>query len=445
MTLIMSVSGVRGIVGTTMTPRLAADLGAAFGTFVRGGTVVIGRDSRPSGPMLQHAAVAGLLATGCNVVALDVVTTPGVALMIGEHKAAGGMVLTASHNPTPWNGIKFLTSQGFAPPPTDAEKIFDIYQKTAFALKDAQSIGSLRNDDSTHEKHIARVLKIVDVEAIRKNKFKVVLDSVNGAGGPGGRQLLEALGCEVIHMNAEPTGCFAHTPEPTKENLTDLCDAVRKHGAHVGFAQDPDADRLAVVDNLGRYIGEEFTVALTAKHRLSKEPGAVAVNLSTSRMVDDIAASIGKGARVVRTAVGEANVAHAILNDGCIMGGEGNGGVIDPRVVCVRDSFAGMGIVLDLLAAEGRPLDKIVDDMPHYVMIKQKFEMPRDEIDAWLERVKTKAEGNINVTDGIRIDWAEGWVHLRPSNTEPIARVISEAADEKTAQALVERMTALRD
>lgn len=444
MTLIMSVSGVRGIVGQTMTPRLAADLGAAFGTRLGGGTVVIGRDSRPSGPMLQHAAVAGLLATGCNVVTLDLVTTPGVALMIGEHNAAGGIVLTASHNPTPWNGIKFLTSQGFAPPPADAEKIFETYRTNTFALKDAESVGHVQPDNTTHAKHVERVLRIVDVEAIRKQRFKVVLDSVNGAGGPGGRQLLEALGCEIIHLNAEPTGRFAHTPEPTKENLVSLCDAVREHGALVGFAQDPDADRLAVVDNKGRYIGEEFTVALTAKHRLSKEPGPIAVNLSTSRMVDDIAAAVGNGARVVRTAVGEANVAHAILHDGCIMGGEGNGGVIDPRVVCVRDSFAGMGIVLDLLASEGKPLDQIADAIPNYVMIKEKFEMPREEIAAWLDRVRDKSEGTINDTDGIRIDWPEGWVHLRPSNTEPIARVISEAADEKTALALVERVTALR-
>ncbi|MCB9857812.1 MAG: phosphoglucosamine mutase [Phycisphaerales bacterium] len=444
MTLIMSVSGVRGIVGQTMTPRLATDLGAAFGTFIGGGKVVVGRDSRPSGPMLQHAIVAGLLATGCDVVTLDIVTTPGVALMIGEHAAAGGIVLTASHNPTPWNGIKFLTSRGFAPPPADAEKIFEVYRQNAFALKDAESVGRMHRDDTTHVKHIERVLRIVDVEAIRRHRFKVVLDSVNGAGGPGGRQLLDALGCEVVHLNAEPTGRFAHTPEPTRENLTGLCDAVRKHGAQLGFAQDPDADRLAVVDNLGRYIGEEFTVALTAKHRLSKEPGAVAVNLSTSRMVDDIAASIGNGARVVRTAVGEANVAHAILNDGCIMGGEGNGGVIDPRVVCVRDSFAGMGIVLDLLASENKSLDRIVDAIPHYVMIKQKFDMPRDEIDAWLDRVRANPGGRINDTDGIRIDWPEGWVHLRPSNTEPIARVISEAADERTAHELVRRMTDLR-
>ncbi|HPF38233.1 MAG TPA: phosphoglucosamine mutase [Phycisphaerae bacterium] len=444
MTLIMSVSGVRGIVGQTMTPRLAADLGAAFGTFIGGGKVVIGRDSRPSGPMLQHALAAGLLATGCDVVTLDVVTTPGVALMIGEHGAAGGVVLTASHNPTPWNGIKFLTSQGFAPPPADAERIFGVYHASDFALKDALDVGRIQSDDSTHRKHVERVLRIVDVEAIRARRFKVVLDSVNGAGGPGGRQLLDALGCDVVHLNAEPTGRFAHTPEPTKENLTGLCDAVREHGAQLGFAQDPDADRLAIVDNLGRYIGEEFTVALTARHRLATAPGPVAVNLSTSRMVDDIAASVGGDARVVRTAVGEANVAHAIMNDGCVMGGEGNGGVIDPRVVCVRDSFAGMGLVLDLLAAEGKPLDTIVDSIPQYVMVKTKFEMPRDQIDAWLNRARGIADGKVNDADGLRIDWPEGWVHLRPSNTEPIARVISEAADAATANALVERMTALR-
>lgn len=445
MTLIMSVSGVRGIVGATMTPRLAADLGAAFGAFIDGGTVVLGRDSRPSGMMLQQATVAGLLATGCNVITLGVVTTPGVALMIGEHRAAGGIVLTASHNSTPWNGVKFLTSHGFAPPPADAQRIFELHRAQTFNLRDATGVGDLSHDDSTHAKHVDRVLRILNVDPIRAGRFKVVLDSVNGAGGAGGRRLLEALNCEVIHINAEPTGRFAHPPEPTRENLTGLCDAVREHRADLGFAQDPDADRLAIVDNQGRYIGEEFTLALAAKHRLATDPGPIAANLSTSRMVDALAAAAGGRARIVRTAVGEANVAHAILNEGCVMGGEGNGGVIDPRVVCVRDSFTAMGIVLDLLAAEGAPLDGIVDAMPRFSMVKQKYEMDQATISRWLARTREQADGAVDASDGIRIDWPDGWVHLRASNTEPIARVISEAHDEAAAQALIDRVLAWRD
>ena len=444
MTLMISVSGVRGIVGQTMTPVLAAEMGAAFGSHLKGGTVVIGRDSRPSGEMLKNALISGLLATGLNVVELGVVTTPGTAMMIGERGADGGVVITASHNPGPWNGIKFLTSEGFAPPPEVAEQIFARYRKKDFSLVGTDQVGGLERDDTTHDRHVAKVLHILDVDAIRRRRISVVLDSVNGAGGIGGRMLLEKLGCKVIHINGEPTGHFAHTPEPTAANLTGLCEAVRKHDADVGFAQDPDADRLAIVDNNGRYIGEEYTVALAAKHILTARPGPIAVNLSTSRMVDDLAAQAGPGAVVHRTPVGEANVAGAVLREKCILGGEGNGGVIDPRVVAVRDSFVGMGLVLDMLAKTGRPLDAIVDEIPSYVMLKQKFEVDREAIAAWLDRIRAKLDGRINDADGLRIDWPEGWVHVRPSNTEPIARVIAEARDEKTATALAKRVTELR-
>jgi len=443
MTLIMSVSGVRGLVGQTMTPTLAAEMGAAFGSHLGGGTVVVGRDSRASGGMLNGCLVGGLLAAGVNVVDLGVVSTPGVAVMIAEYSAAGGVVITASHNPAPWNGIKFLTAQGFAPPPDEAEKILARYREKRFTLAGADRVGQSTLDDSTHERHIAKVFEVLAVEKIKARRVKAVLDSVNGAGCVGGRMLLERLGCEIVQINGEPNGLFAHTPEPTAANLTGLCDAVKTHGADIGFAQDPDADRLAVVDDNGRYIGEEYTVALAAKHRLAQQTGAIAVNLSTSRMVDDLAAQAGGGAVIHRTRVGEANVAAAVIKERCILGGEGNGGVIDPRVVCVRDSFVGMGLILNLLADERKPLSEIVDAMPSYVMIKEKFEIDRARIDAWLHRAAAELDGTPNDADGLRIDWPEGWVHLRPSNTEPIARVIAEAADDATAQALIRRVTDL--
>ncbi len=443
MTLIMSVSGVRGLVGETMTPTLAAEMGAAFGSHLGGGTVVVGRDSRTSGAMLSGCLVGGLLASGVNVVELGVVTTPGVAVMIAEHAAEGGVVITASHNPAPWNGIKFLTSQGFAPPPEDAQMIFDRFREKRFELAGAEGMGESTPDDSTHERHIAKVFEILAVENIKARRVKVVLDSVNGAGCVGGRTLLERLGCEVVQINGEPNGLFAHTPEPTAENLTGLCYAVKQHGADIGFALDPDADRLAVVDDKGRYIGEEYTIVLAAKHRLAEQAGPIAVNLSTSRMVDDLASAAGGAAVIHRTRVGEANVAAAVIEEHCILGGEGNGGVIDPRVASVRDSFVGMGLILNLLVNEGRSLSEIVDAMPSYVMIKKKFEITRDRIDAWLRRAADELDGTANDADGLRLDWPEGWVHLRPSNTEPIARVIAEAAEEATAEALTRRVTDL--
>lgn len=444
MSLMMSVSGVRGIIGESMTPVLAAELGMAFGSHLGGGKVVVGRDSRPSGAMVQRALVSGLLAVGCDVVELGIVTTPGTALMVGRLKAAGGVVVTASHNPKQWNGIKFLTPQGYAPPPEEAQRILDRYRAKQFSLVPVDQLRTAVADESTHEQHVAAVIAQVNADAIRKREFHVVLDSVNGAGGTGGRLLLERLGCRVTHLNGEPTGHFAHTPEPLAENLTGLCDAVRQHKGDVGFAQDPDADRLAVVDNAGRYIGEEYTLALCARRMFARKPGPASANLSTSRMIDDLAAAAGGPCRVVRTSVGEAHVARAVVSERCVIGGEGNGGVILPDVVLVRDSFAAMALVLEMLAIDAKPLDTIVDVMPRYAMIKQKFDLDPPKVAAWLERVRREAgDGRINAADGLRIDWPDGWVHVRPSNTEPIARVIAEAKDEATAKRLAGRITAL--
>lgn len=445
MTLMMSVSGVRGIVGETMTPELAVQLGTAFGSHLGGGHVILGRDSRPSGELLESAIKSGLLAVGCNVTELGIVTTPGAALTVLERSARGGVVVTASHNPVQWNGIKFLTAEGFAPPPEIAEKIFSRYRERHFNYADVDSVGHCQRDLSTNDRHVARVLRNLDVAAIRRRQLNVVLDSINGAGGASGKMLLERLGCKVIHVNAEPSGRFAHVPEPTAENLAGLCDTVLRAGADIGFAQDPDADRLAIIDNLGRYIGEECTLALSAKFVFAKTPGPAAANLSTSRMIDDLAARAGSKCVVHRTSVGEANVARAVLENNCVIGGEGNGGVIDPRVVPVRDSLAAMGLVLSLLAEDWRPFSNIVDELPRYVMIKQKFDLDRSQMDAWLQRVRMAAEGGrINDADGLRIDWPEGWVHVRPSNTEPIARVIAEASDAAAAESLARRITELR-
>jgi len=444
MTLMMSVSGVRGIVGETMTPRLAADLGAAYGTRLKGGMVVLARDSRISGAMLENAVSAGLQAAGCRVIRLGIVSTPAAGLMIGELKAAGGIVITASHNPIPWNGIKFLTERGFAPTPPEAKAIFDIYHDSAFKLRGAEEVGAGEFNERAIEIHVNKALGVIDGNAIRRRKFKVVLDSVNGAGGEEGRQLLQGLGCDIVHLNAEANGRFAHTPEPTRENLTELSEAVAREGADIGFAQDPDADRLAIVDEAGTYIGEEYTLALCSRHLLAQQAGPIAANLSTSRMVDDIAAEFGGAARVIRTAVGEANVSDAMMREQAVFGGEGNGGVIDPRIVYVRNSIAGMGIALDLLAADGGPLSGIVDRIPAYTMVKEKIEMDLAAVPAWLEKIKTETDGRVLDQDGVRVDWDDGWVHVRPSNTEPIARVISEAKDEATARELAERVMKMR-
>jgi phosphomannomutase len=438
MPLMMSVSGVRGVIGESMTPILAAELGCAFGTYLGGGKVVVGRDTRPSGPMIQRALVSGLLATGCEVVELNVASTPATALMVRRHEAAGGVVITASHNPVIWNGIKFLTDEGLAPPPDRANRIFEIYRSKAFNLVDVEGMRPPVPDKTASDAHVAAALSIVYADQIAERGYRVVLDSINGAGGTEGKLLLTKLGCEVVHVNAEPNGLFAHTPEPTAENLTSLCEAVRKHKAHLGFAQDPDADRLAIVDETGRYIGEEYTLALGAKYMSKAHPGPIAANLSTSRMVDDIAAAAGRGCRVIRSAVGEANVVAVMRANKCGFGGEGNGGVIDPRVGPVRDSLVGMVLTLQLMAITGKSIAQLLEKIPRYVMIKQKFECAPDRIARVLTAVRTAyANEKINDIDGVRVDFAQGWVHVRGSNTEPIIRIIAEAKTQQDCDQLI--------
>ncbi|MCA9290654.1 MAG: phosphoglucosamine mutase, partial [Phycisphaerales bacterium] len=437
--------------GGSMTPAVAADFAAAFGTFIRRTTgldrpvLCLGRDSRPSGEMLALAATAGLASVGCDVVRLGIVTTPSVAVMIDRHRAAGGMVVTASHNPIQWNGLKCLDRDGVAPPPDDANEIIRRFRERDADPAPPDRPGLITHDDSTHDVHLARVLELVDVDAIRASAFRVVLDSVNGAGCVAGRRLLEALGCDLVHLNGEPTGRFAHTPEPVEENLRDLAARTREAGAVVGFAQDPDADRLAVIDEQGTYIGEEYTIVLAARRRLQVTgPGPMAVNLSTSRMIDDVAAAAG-APPVLRTAVGEANVVAAMKASGAIIGGEGNGGVIVPPVCWVRDSLSAMALMLDLLASERRSLGAIVADLPRYRMIKHKFDLSdvggREAVPPMLRAVEARfADARLSTADGVRIDVADGWVHLRPSNTEPIVRLIAEAPTSARAWELIDEV-----
>ncbi|NOX58875.1 MAG: phosphoglucosamine mutase [Planctomycetes bacterium] len=446
MALMMGVSGIRGIVGDTLTPQLAASAGCAMAKYVGGGAVVLGRDSRPSGDMVRSAVAAGLLAGGSNVIDIGIAPTPTTAIMVREHQAAGGIILTASHNPSEWNGIKFLTGDGHAPPVSVAQQLIDILKSGEFDLADYLHVGLLTEDRSANEVHVQKVLNIVDVRAIRSRRFKVVLDSVNGAGQPAGKLLLDELGCDVTYLNPEATGLFAHTPEPIAENLTDLCEQTKAMGADIGFAQDPDADRLAVVDEKGAFIGEEFTLVLGAKRIFETTPGPVCANLSTSRMIDDLAARYGDTCVVHRSAVGEANVVEKMKETGCVIGGEGNGGIIDPRIVYVRDSIGGMALVLDMLAASDQSLSGVVADLPKYEVLKTKMACAKDRIARVLGAVEDAYRShNPSTIDGVRIDWPEGWVHVRGSNTEPIMRVIGEAADRKTAEELVNRVQAIVD
>ncbi len=446
----IGVSGLRGMVGGSLTPQVAMRMANAFATWLKTTQkpangkhfrIVVGRDGRPSGPFVRDAVFSALTASGIETLDLEIVTTPGVAMMVKHANADAGIVITASHNPIQWNGIKLLTRDCVAPPPAAVAEIRKLYDESASSYERIEQIVQPSRNTETHALHTKRILDYVDINGISSKRFKVVLDSVNGAGCVATATLLSKLGCNVVHINNTPNGQFPHEPEPTEANLTQLADEVKRQHAAVGFAQDPDADRLAVIDENGKYIGEEYSLALCAKWLLSKRSGGIAVtNLSTSRMLDDIAKA--HGGSVIRTPVGEANVVDAMIRAdggrGAAVGGEGNGGVIDLRVVPGRDSLVGMAYVLQLMASTGKKLSEIVADIPKYEIVKTKFECRREDADRAVEAIKLKfASEKIDVQDGIRIDWPDAWVHARPSNTEPIMRIIAEAPTRQAAEARI--------
>jgi phosphomannomutase len=446
--LMVGVSGMRGTVGGTLTPQVVSDMAAAFAVWLKRTRpagdrlrVVFGRDSRPSGPQVRDAAIAALAAGGVEVIDLDIVTTPGVSMMVRHLGADGGMIATASHNPAEWNGLKMINAGGTAPAPGEAAAIVELFHQRAAPAAAGGPAAATRNTE-THALHVKRVLERVDVLGISMRRFKVVLDSVNGAGCVATATLLSKLGCRLEQLNGTPDGRFPHEPEPTERNLTQLVEEVRRQKADAGFAQDPDADRLAIVDETGRYIGEEYSLALCAKWLLSRRGDRTAVavtNLSTSRMLDDIAAAAG--ARVVRTPVGEAHVIAAMLRENAIVGGEGNGGVIDARIVPCRDSLVGMAYVLQLMAASGRSISQLVSGIPRYEIVKDKFPCPPEQATRAVAALREHfAAEKLDVQDGIRIDWPDAWVHARASNTEPIMRIIAEAPDRVRARECVQRV-----
>jgi len=449
--LIITISGMRGIVGENLTDSVAGEYGSAFGTFLKDIyadkkgrlSVCIGMDSRPSGPMLKSAVTAGLCAVGINVIDLGVVTTPCIGIMVRELGCSGGVIITASHNPIQYNGIKLLDGNGTALQPEAIERVKRYFFDRNFTFVDSPHCGQVASDDRTDAIHIARVLEIVDKDLIAAKKIKVVLDSVNGAGGRVTKKLLAEFGCRVVAINAEPTGIFAHRPEPLAQNLTGLCEVVKKENARIGFAQDPDADRLAIVDENGTYIGEEYTLALAAMYIFSKKTGRAATNLSTSRMLDDVAGRCG--CRVIRSAVGEANVVAAMLEHNCIIGGEGNGGVIDLRVGPIRDSLVGIALVLQLMAETGKTISGLVEEIGGYYMSKDKFVADSTQAQQILNLAKkTFADAKLDITDGCRFDFDDGWLHLRASNTEPVMRVIVEAKDRPTAKKYIDAVSNIR-
>ncbi len=436
----VGISGVRGIVGELLTPQLVTTFAEAFGTFVGPGSVVVGRDTRVSGEMMKNAVFAGLLAVGCKPIDVGISPVPSILIKTNRTDAIGAIAVTASHNPVQWNALKFVGTNGLFLNPYEAQELLDIYHQSEFSLVETDAYKSIGRDDDPAREHFSALLDYLDVEAIRKRSFKVVFDSCNGAGSLFTPRFLEMLGCRVVGINNVPDGLFPRDPEPKAENISNLCEAVKMEKADVGFAQDADADRLAIVDEEGRPIGEELTVVLAAKHVLSRNRGPVAVNLATTTIVDHIAAEFD--CPVTRTRIGEVNVAEAMIANGAVIGGEGNGGVMVPEVHPCRDSFVGMGIALQSLAEKGKTVSELVAELPRYVMVKKNVECSTEIAHSTMTvlRKKHMHAGRVDTRDGLKIIYPDrSWVHIRPSNTEAVMRLIAESPSPEKANELADR------
>ena len=432
---IISVSGLRGIVGQSLTPLVAARYAAAFAAELPAGPVVITRDGRSTGAMLAAAVTAALQAMGRKVIDAGIAATPTTGILIRDFQAAGGLQISASHNPAEYNGLKLFSAAGRVIPAIDGEAVLARYQTGELPWIDHSRIGSAQACSETVEAHWRLIRRTVDVHLIARRSLTVLLDANHGAGSLVARRMLEELGCRVKILGGDPNGRFEHPPEPTDENLAGVLAAVRDSGANVGFCQDPDADRLAVIDETGRYLGEEYTLAMCVDHALRRRKGPIVTNCSTSRMSEDLAAKYG--VPFYRSAVGEANVVDKMLETGAILGGEGNGGVIDPRVGLVRDSFVGMALLLEAMASRDRPISQLADELPRYSIVKTKITLLPEKIAAGMDALQRHFAGvACDCLDGIRFDWPGKWLLVRASNTEPIVRAIAEAETAEEARRL---------
>lgn len=450
-TLKTGISGVRGVVGDSFTARLASDFGQAFGTYLRGGRVALGRDTRPSGEMVREALIGALLASGCSVVDLGLLPVPSLQIAVArEETLDGGIAITASHNPQEWNALKFIRADGVFLYPHQAEELLNVFHQGDYTLVENERLGTVTHDDGAAQRHLQLLLEHADLAALRQRRFRVVVDCCNGAGTQLAPQLLEALGCEVVVLNGEPTGHFARPPEPLPQNLTGLCEAVVREGADVGFAQDADADRLALVSETGVAISEEFTLPLSAEVLAEREPQPLVTNLSASRLLEEVGRR--HGCPVFRAKVGEINVVNRMQAEGrrwvaaghpwAVIGGEGGGGVIDPRLHYCRDSHRGMCLILEGLARRGGTLSAWAGSFRPSVMVKRRVECPAAKVQRvqLVLRTAYAGEGHVDDTEGLRVTWPdESWLHVRPSNTEPIIRVVAEADDAERAEALAAR------
>ena len=449
MTLIKSISGIRGTVGgepkNNLTPLDIVRFTTAYAQWLKVYnknilTVVTGRDARISGPMVQSLVNQTLVGMGINVIDLGISTTPTIAIAVPIEKAQGGIILTASHNPIEWNALKLLNDAGEVIDAEDGKKILEFAKAQKFIYAEVGDLGNIRKEDNYIEKHLKATLSLkhVNVKGIKNLGFKVVVDGVNSSGGIAIPKLLEELNIEVVKIHCTINGQFPHNPEPLKENLSDLCEAVISNKADLGIAVDPDVDRLVFVDEKGEFFGEEYTLVACADFILSKETGPTVSNLSSTRALADITHK--HGGSYTATAVGEVNVVAEMKKVGAVIGGEGNGGVIYPKLHYGRDALVGVALFLSLLAEKKQSLSKLRLTYPVYFMSKNKILLEQDmDADLILDAIAFKYKNEkISLIDGVKIDFPKHWVHLRKSNTEPIIRIYTEAENSKAADALAE-------
>ena len=453
MSLIKSISGIRGTIGgktgDNLTPLDAVKFAAAYGTWLKTYTlitdekprklvVVLGRDARISGPMIHNLVANTLIGLGIDVIDLGLSTTPTVEIAVPLEKADGGIILTASHNPKQWNALKLLNEKGEFLNGAEGIKILEIAESESFEFADVDNLGEITTNDAYMDIHIDEVLNLplVDAELVKNAKFKVVVDGVNSSGGIIIPRLLEQMGVEVVKLYCEPNGHFPHNPEPLKEHLGAISELVVKEKAHLGIVVDPDVDRLAFISEDGEMFGEEYTLVAVADFVLGKTPGNTVSNMSSSRALHDI--TVKHGGNYEASAVGEVNVVELMKKNNAIIGGEGNGGIIYPESHYGRDSLVGAALFLTHLAEKKMTVSALRDSYPQYFMSKNKIELtPQIDVDNVLEKMAEKYRNeNISTVDGVKIDFAENWVHLRKSNTEPIIRIYTEAQTQDKADKL---------
>ncbi len=440
--LMVSISGIRGIIGESLTPEIIAKYTTAFAMWTNSGTIVIGRDSRVSGEMVKAIVTGSLIATGCKIIDIGIASTPTIEIAVKNLKAHGGIAITASHNPIQWNALKLIGPEGRFLSESQLGEFLEIVRRDVAELAPWDRLGKVQFYDHAADDHINRILNLayLDLEKIRARRFKVVLDCINGAGGVMVPRLLTELGCEAIILNEEPHGIFPRNPEPTMENLKSLEEAVLKHGADIGFAIDPDVDRLALVSEKGDAVGEEWTLAVAASAVLSRKKGDVVVNASTTMAMDDVCKKFGVVCH--RTKIGEINVSTKMESIGAVFGGEGNGGVILPEIHLGRDASTGIALVLQFLLDSGELFSNAIKQIPSYVMQKDKIELRNIDAEEVLEKIISANKSHkIDTTDGVKIIFENSWIHFRKSNTEPILRIIAEARSKNELNSLINSFT----